>query len=81
MSGLAQDIIAVIALATSICTVYLWVTRQIIRSEIARAMQHEMKSVKQDVEVLRTAVFNHLSHDDTPVEANIREVLGYGSRQ
>jgi hypothetical protein len=49
-----------------------WAARSLIREELA--------PVRQDIEVLRVAVFNHLTHGDEPVEAHIREVLGYGER-
>lgn len=50
-----------------------WMARSLIREELA--------PVRQDIEVLRVAVFNHLRHGDEPVEGHIREVLGYGERQ
>ena len=75
-----QLITATVAVAGAICTAYLWVTRKVIREEIARAMRDEVRPLRQDVEVLRVAVFNHLSHDQQPVETHIREVLGLGPR-
>lgn len=48
----------------------LFVLRLVIRAELA--------PIREQVEVLRTAVFNHLSHDEKPNEAEIRRTLGYG---
>jgi len=46
----------------------LWLLRQVIREEL--------KTVKDDIQVLRAAVFNHLSHGEQPDEHAIREALG-----
>ncbi|HXR96986.1 MAG TPA: hypothetical protein VN709_04000 [Terriglobales bacterium] len=50
----------------------LWVLRHIVRDEL--------EPLRQDVETLRVAVFNHLSHDQPATETDIRERLGYGDR-
>jgi hypothetical protein len=62
-------IVAAAGLAGAIC---LWAVRQIVRGEI--------EPIKQDIAVLRGAVFNHLAHGEIPDETDIRERLGYGCR-
>ncbi len=62
-------IVAAAGLAGALC---LWTVRQIIRDEI--------EPLKQDIAVLRGAVFNHLAHGEPPDEAQIRERLGYDGR-
>lgn len=52
---------------------YLWTTRHIVRDEMA--------PLREDIEVLRLAVFNHLSHGDQPDEAALRKGLGYDPRR
>lgn len=50
----------------------LFVLRLVIRAELA--------PVKEDVQVLKIAAFNHLSHGERPNEAAIREKLGMKRR-
>jgi len=52
--------------------IFAWTTRHIVRDELLL--------VRQDIETLRTAVFNHLSHGEAPDEGLIRRGLGYGPR-
>lgn len=67
-----QMITALAAAATALGGFLLWALRTVVRSEL--------EPVRQDITVLRVAVFNHLSHDQQPDEAAIREGLGYGRR-
>jgi len=67
-----QMITALAAGATAIGGFLLWALRNVVRSEL--------EPVRQDITVLRVAVFNHLSHDERPDESAIREGLGYGRR-
>jgi hypothetical protein len=67
-----QMITALAAGATAVGGFLLWALRNVVRGEL--------EPVKQDITVLRVAVFNHLSHDEQPDEAAIREGLGYGGR-
>lgn len=77
----SQAIMAIVAVLTAICALYVWATRLVVGKEIHRAMREEVAPYQQDVEVLRVAVFNHVSHGQKPSESNIREVLGYGPRR
>lgn len=43
--------------------------------------RHRIEPLRQDIEVLRVAVFNHVRHGGDPCEDHIREVLGYGDRE
>jgi hypothetical protein len=67
-----QMITALAAAATALGGFLLWALRNIVRAEL--------EPVRQDITVLRVAVFNHLSHDQQPDELVIREGLGYGHR-
>ncbi len=67
-----QMVTALVALAVACSALFVWAVRNMIRDEL--------RPVMHDIEVLRTAVFNHLAHGQEPVEAHIREVLGYGPR-
>ncbi|MGH9416856.1 MAG: hypothetical protein ACRD01_09535 [Terriglobales bacterium] len=55
---------ALAALAAALASGWQWVTRHIIRDEVG--------TIREDIEVLRVAVFNHLRHGDLPDEAAIR---------
>lgn len=82
VNGIWQDLAGVVAVMAGLCTLYLWVTRRVIREELQRFSEKEIERVQEDVEVLRVAVFNHVSHDEQlPSEDSIREVLGYGQRR
>jgi hypothetical protein len=67
-----QMITALAAASTALGGLLVWVLRNIVRGEL--------EPVRQDIAVLRTAVFNHLSHGEEPDERHIREGLGYGPR-
>jgi len=60
---------AVAGLAAGGC---LWALRHIVRDELL--------PLRQDIEVLRMAVFNHLTHGEAAQEDAIRRRLGYGPR-
>lgn len=66
-------LIALAAAGTCAGSAVLWSMRQLVRQEV--------QPLRQDIEVLRVAVFNHLRHGGDPVEEHIREVLGYDPRQ
>lgn len=70
MEQLLTGIVAAAGLVGAVCT---WAVRQIVRGEL--------EPVRQDIAVLRGAVFNHLAHGESPDEAAIRERLGYGERR
>ncbi|HVA64309.1 MAG TPA: hypothetical protein VNF74_11340 [Terriglobales bacterium] len=70
---MAEMVIAVAAVGTAAAALYLWATRHIVRDEL--------EPLRQDIEVLRVAVFNHLTHGETPDEDMIRRGLGYGARK
>lgn len=69
MGEAIMAVCSAVALVGALC---LWALRQIIRDEI--------EPLKQDIAVLRGAVFNHLAHGEAPDEPTIRERLGYGER-
>lgn len=60
---------SLVALATFLGTICLWVLRMVIRDEL--------EPVRQDIETLKVATFNHLTHGDKPDEAEIRARLGF----
>jgi len=68
-----QLVPALVAVAAAVAGFMVWAARNLIREELA--------PLRQDIEVLRIAVFNHLTHGGEPVEAHIREVLGYDERR
>lgn len=70
---------AVAAILAPGCGFVAWVVRVIVRDEM-RPVREQMAKRDEDIAVLKVAVFNHLSHGTEPVEAHIREVLGYGQR-
>lgn len=59
---------------------YLWTTRHIVRDEL-EPMRNDIARQGEDIAVLRTSVFNHLSHGEIAEEQAIRERLGYGPRK
>lgn len=73
MNGAAQAVTAAVAVAGALGALYLWATRHIVRDEL--------EPLRQDIEVLRVATFNHLAHDEKPEEARIRRGLGYDARK
>jgi|GEM_PF-6558763 len=68
-----QLVTAAVAVAGALSALLLWVTRHIVRDEL--------EPLRQDIEVLRVATFNHLAHNERPEEARIRRGLGYGARE
>ncbi len=78
-AAIGQLVVAAVAVSGAVAALYLWATRQVIREELQPVRSHLARQ-GEDIAVLRTAVFNHLAHGDQPVEAHIREVLGYGRR-
>lgn len=46
-----------------------WVVRTIVHQEL--------ETVREDISVLRAAVFNHVAHGEKPDEGAIRERMGY----
>lgn len=81
-NGIWQDMAGVVAVMTAFATLLLWVGRRVVREELQTFSEKEIDPLQEDVEVLRVAVFNHVSHgEDLPSEDHIREVLGYGNRR
>lgn len=80
-----QSVTGIVTLAGAFCTLYLWVTKRVIREELQRFMDAFMadkyEPLRQDIEVLRIATFNHLSHGQTPSEPDIRRTLGFPERK
>ncbi len=73
MDAMPQLVTAAVAVAGGLCAVFLWATRHIVRDEL--------EPLRQDIEVLRVAAFNHLTHGEMPDEGLIRRGLGYGARK
>lgn len=66
------SITAGVAALSGLAALYAWTTRRIVREEL--------QPLRNDVEVLRLAVFNHLSHGERPTEAELRGRLGLPPR-
>jgi len=70
---MAQAITALVGVLGVLGALYLWATKHVVRDEI--------EPLRQDIEVLRVATFNHLAHNEKPDEGLIRRGLGYGARK
>jgi len=63
---------ALVALATLLGSVCLWVLRAVIHQEL--------EPIRQDLDVLRASVFNHMAHGEKPTEAHVRAALGFPAK-
>ena len=75
-TNLLQSLGGIAILLSACCTGCLWVGRRIVREEL----DSKLTPLRQDIEALRMATFNHLSHGEKPDEPQIRKLLGYGER-
>ena len=73
LQDIAGTLTGATALAGLIGAICLWAIRQLVRQEI--------EPLKEDVAVLRQAVFNHLAHGEQPDEAAIRRRLNHDERE
>ena len=61
---------------------YVWITKRVIHEELEAFSQQHLQPLREDVTVLRAAVFNHLTHGERlPGEGPLREQLGMGPRR
>jgi len=78
--SLLQSLAGMAILLSACCTGCLWVGRRIVREELEDKLNSALSPIRQDIEALRMATFNHLSHGEKPDESQIRKALGYGER-
>jgi len=61
---------------------FLWITKRVIHEELEAFSLQYLQPLKEDVTVLRTAVFNHLTHGERlPDEGALRRKLGMFPRR
>ncbi|MGH9467914.1 MAG: hypothetical protein ACRD1Y_11225 [Terriglobales bacterium] len=64
-----QAVTAIVTAVVALCGFVHWALDSVVRQQL--------EPIRQDISVLRTAVFNHLAHGELPQEHRIRQRLGY----